>query len=209
MLGSFKNISVGIINLGSCNLFSIYNAFKDIGYNVKILDYKKKINVDILVLPGVGSFPVAMSNIKKNEVDLRIFDHVEKNKTIFGICLGMQLLFEGSFEFGFNKGLSLLRGNVKKIKNNSIRVPNIGWCKLQNIKKNSFIPTQLRGKYLYFVHSFYCDALEKEDIVSLTSLSKFKFCNSVQKKKIFGTQFHPEKSGEFGIKILKNLKTFI
>lgn len=209
MLGSFKNISVGIVNLGSCNLFSIYNAFKDIGYNVKILNCKKKINVDILVLPGVGSFPVVMGNIKKNEVDLRIFEHVEKNKIIFGICLGMQLLFDGSFEFGFNKGLSLLKGNVKKIKHNLIRVPNIGWCKLENIKKNSFIPSQLSNKYLYFVHSFYCDVLEKEDIVSFTSLSKFKFCNSVQKKKIIGTQFHPEKSGELGIKILKNLKNFI
>ena len=210
MLDSNKNIKIEIINLKTNNLYSIFNAIKNEGFKTRIFDLKcKKINSDILIIPGVGSYPKAMDFIKKNHLDNKIKEFREKNKVILGVCLGMQLLFDRSEEFKNTKGLSLIEGKVVKFNNKKLIVPNVGWYKIENLKKNSFISKKLENKYFYFVHSYYCNAKNKNEVVSITKSGQISFCSSVQKKKVFGTQFHPEKSGKDGIEILKSLKKFI
>ena len=131
-----KNISVGITNLEFHNLFSIYHAVKSLGYKVKIYSLEQsKYNCDILIFPGIGSFNSAMKVIKKNNIDFKIKEFLETKKLLFGICLGMQLLFEKSNEFGLTKGLGLIKGNVTNFPKKSFKVSHIGWEKVRLAKK--------------------------------------------------------------------------
>lgn len=208
MLGSNnKKISVGIINLEFHNLFSIYHAVKSLGYKVKIYKLKQsKYNCDILIFPGIGSFNSAMKVIKKNNIDQKIKEFLETKKLLFGICLGMQLLFEKSNEFGFTKGLGLIGGNVKNFPKKNFKVPHIGWERLKIVKKNYFLSNK---EYYYFVHSFFCNPKNEKTILTYTNYQGFDYCSSIYHKNIFATQFHPEKSGRSGLKILKNMKSLI
>lgn len=209
---NFKKIKIGIIDLKSHNLFSIFQATKNIGYNVTtISNYKQIIKKDIIILPGVGSFKHAMKHLKDLGVDYELKNFVlKKNKCLFGICLGMQLLFSSSEEFGFSKGLNLIEGRVRKLKARSrnIKIPHVGW---NNIKKknHNFIPKNLLKHKYYFTHSFYCEPINKEEIHTETYYGGNFFCSSIFSNKVVGTQFHPEKSGMAGLKILKNLKKII
>jgi glutamine amidotransferase len=168
-----------------------------------------KIDTDILVIPGVGAFPKAINFLKKNKLDKKIKEFNDKNKVIFGICLGMQLLFDSSSEFGDHKGLSLISGTVEKIDKKLINVPNIGWFPITHTNKNFFLPNQLNNEFFYFVHSYYCNPKNQKNIIATTKISKFNFCSAVQKEKIIGTQFHPEKSGDKGMQILRNLYKWV
>jgi glutamine amidotransferase len=209
MLGTYNKISVGIINLGFNNIFSILNSLKNIGYKVKLIELsQKKIEADILLLPGVGSFPRAMNFLKKYHLNDKINTFNERKKLIFGICLGMQLLFDNSEEFGYTKGLGLISGNVKELDKNLIKKPNIGWFPT-NIKRNFLMKFNFSKEMFYFVHSLYCKPVDKNNIVATTVINKFSFCSIVKYKNILGCQFHPEKSGEKGIMFLKSLKKFI
>ena len=201
-----KKIKIKIIDLGLNNIFSLYHALNDIGFKVSILDINNnKIDTDILVIPGVGAFPKAMNFLKKNNLDKKIKEFNDKNKVIFGICLGMQLLFDSSSEFGDHKGLSLISGTVEKIDKKLINVPNIGWFPTTHANRNFFLPNRLNNEFFYFVHSYYCNPKDQKNIITTTKISKFNFCSAVQKEKIIGTQFHPEKSGDKGMQILRNL----
>jgi len=205
-----KKISISIINLKLNNIYSIYNALTECGYKVKIIeDNVKKISSDIMIIPGVGSFPKAMDYLKKNSLDKIIEEFNFSKKPIIGICLGMQLLFEKSNEFSNCKGLSLLNGEVLKIKNKNLRVPNIGWSKIKLLKKSKVIKDNSNNNFFYFVHSYHCKPKNFSNILSLTNLNKFKFCSSVQKNNLLGMQFHPEKSGLEGLKIINNFKNLI
>ena len=208
-MSEIKNnkISVGIINLEFHNLFSIFHAIKSLGYKVKIFNHNQSsYNTDILILPGVGSFNFAMKKIKKNSIDEKIKNFLFKKKLLFGICLGMQLLFEESDEFGFSKGMGLISGKVKKFPLKKVKVPHIGWEKIEI--KNNF--NLLRNdSYYYFVHSHFCQPRQKNIIHSVTNYQGFKYCSSIQSNNIFATQFHPEKSGKSGLKILNKMKIFL
>ena len=206
---TYNKIKVGIIDYKINNLFSIFNAFRDIGYKTSIIDvdFKNYNKYDLIVLPGVGSFGSAMKIIKKNKIDHKIKEYTEKNNFFFGVCLGMQLLFETSNEFETTSGLGLLKGTVNKLDNSkNFPIPHIGWNKAINSKKNILIEND---KNFYFVHSYYCKPSDKKNIISKTVYGKNKFCSSIQNKNIIATQFHPEKSGIQGIRLLKNFKKII
>lgn len=204
---SKKKISVGIINLELHNLFSIFHAMKILDYNVRVYNLQQsKYNSDILILPGVGSYNAAMKIIKKNHIDEKVKEFLNKKKLLFGICLGMQLLFEKSNEFGSTQGMGLIKGSVKKFPNKALKIPHIGWEKIKKTKNVNFLSDK---DYYYFVHSFYCNPSNKNSILSYTNYQGFNYCSSVYTNNIFATQFHPEKSGKSGLKILNNLKKFI
>ena len=205
---TYNKIKIGIIDYKLNNLFSIYNGIKKIGYNTSIIEvnidnYKK---YDIVILPGVGSYDSAMRYIKYYNINQKLYEFLsKKNKLLFGICLGMQLLFEKSFEFKNTKGLCLIEGSVKKlIEDKWNPVPHIGWNNVMNVKKNIF--ELKKSKNFYFVHSFYCDPKNKKNVITETKYGRNKFCSVVQTKNILATQFHPEKSGLTGIDLLKKLK---
>ncbi len=208
-MSEIKNnkISVGIINLEFHNLFSIFHAIKSLGYKVKIYSLENvNYNSDILILPGVGSFNFAMKKIKKNHIDEKIREFLNRKKLLFGICLGMQLMFEESNEFVSTKGLGLIAGKVENFPKNKVKVPHIGWEKIKRTQKINFVSDE---KYYYFVHSYFCKPDNKKKILSLTNYRGFEFCSSIYSENILATQFHPEKSGNAGLNILNNMKKLI
>ena len=194
---------VSIIDSGTSNLFSIKNAIRKVGIDAKITSKRSEINKsDILILPGVGSFKQAMHNLNKTKIIKPIKDHIISGKRFLGICLGFQLLFERSSEFGNTKGLSVLKGSIElfdKKKVNSI--PHVGWNRILEKKNHKYLKS---NEFYYFVHSFYVKPKNKSIIYTTTSADKFNFCSSIIYKNIFGCQFHPEKSGKQGLTFLKN-----
>mgnify|MGYP006113948665 CR=1 FL=1 len=204
-----KKLSIGIIDLTINNMFSIYRSCLKAGYKTEIIDIKKnKLNYDIIILPGVGAFKSGMKFLKKNHLDEKLYNYLERpNAFIYGICLGMQLLFNKSYEFTKTKGLGLIDGEVVKFKNINVDSTHLGWNKLniknKDLKKNF---KKFENKYFYFIHSYYAKPKLKKNIFANSQHGSKIFCSIVKKKNIFGTQFHPEKSGPMGIEFLKNLK---
>ena len=199
---------IGIVNLGSHNLFSIFQAIKNLNHEVKIINQSKEIKrFDIIILPGVGTFNNAINllNSKKMTSEIREFSK-KKNKKIIGICLGMQLMLSEGTEFGKKQGLNLIQGDVLKL--DKIK-PNIGWKKLElNINKSyNSLNAILKKNYFYFVHSFYCKLKDKNLIKAKFDIKKNQYCGIFIKKNLIGIQFHPEKSGEPGLKLLKVILT--
>jgi glutamine amidotransferase len=206
--------NVVIVDYGHGNLFSINQACIQVGYNPIITSNSQDIiNADSLILPGVGAFKIAMTElINKNLVE-PISEYVKKGNYLMGVCLGMQLLFETSEEFGNHKGLGFIKGKVEKFpesyNNNKLRVPHIGWNNIQknNIQSN-WDSTPLKEiseqNYFYFIHKYYAKPTFEDNILSISHYQEMKFCSSVQSDNIFGFQFHPEKSAEQGISIYKN-----
>ena len=202
-----------IIDYKVGNYFSLINALKKC--NVKFIvsnDEKEIQKSDALILPGVGSFKVGMNNLKELNLVEPINNHFYKKKKILGICLGMQLLFDSSEEFGFTKGLGLIKGNIKKLPKKTIEgkkniIPNMSWAK---IKKNKLETDSLllkdidESSFFYFVHSFYAQTDKKENIIAYSNFFGLDFAAAVCEQNTFGTQFHLEKSGDDGIKILNN-----
>ncbi len=209
-MSTFKNIKVGIIDYKLNNLFSIYNALRKIGYKTNIIDLNVRNykTYDLVVLPGVGSYSHAMDYIKKFNIDKKIYDFISKKESLlFGICLGMQLLFEESSEFKNTKGLGIISGFVENLKNDKkTPVPHIGWNNLINLRNNDL---RIKKKNFYFIHSLYCKPKDKKVILTETKYGKNNFCSSIYHKNIFATQFHPEKSGHNGIELLKQIKNMI
>lgn len=208
-MSEYKKIKVNIVNLGFNNTFSIFQAFRSLGCKVKLIDKIDKNKSDLLVLPGVGSFAKGMKTLREKSFDTYIQDYTSNNNNkMLGICLGMQLFFSESCEFGKTSGLNLISGKVKKISNKVNKVPHIGWNTIKISKKNNFFNNN--NKQFYFVHSYYCEPKNKKLILSETNLEKLNFCSSVITDNLIGVQFHPEKSSIAGINLLKNiLKYFI
>jgi glutamine amidotransferase len=211
-----KDIIVIDYKLG--NLFSVKHACIHVGLNPIVTSDKEIIkNAKAVILPGVGAFSDAMDNLGKLDLVSPIKDLVDKNIPLMGICLGLQLLFEESEEFGKSKGLGLIKGVVKKFPNDlngrKIRVPNIGWNTVYHNNTEKWTCSPLSGisqnSYMYFVHSFYVDPENKEDILSLTKYEEIEYCSSVSRGNIFATQYHPEKSSVLGLEIYKNWTKFI
>ena len=141
------------------------------------------------MLPGVGSYAKGMNSLKEKNFDKYIQDYVSDNNKILGICLGMQLFFSESCEFGKTKGLNLISGKVRKISNKTNKVPHIGWNTVKTIKKNNYFNNN--DKQFYFVHSYYCEPKHKDLLLGETNLEKLNFCSAVVTKNLIGFQFHP------------------
>ncbi len=195
---------IGIISCNVNNLFSISNAFKKLDC-LPIISNDKKVLIgcDMLVLPGVGAFNVAMQNIIKQNVDTTISDFLKTGKIFLGICLGFQLLFEQSEEFKKTKGLGLVKGDVVSLDKNKMIVPHVGWNNVETTNKNNSIPKNMNS--FYFVHSYYAKPKNLADIFCSTEYGNLKFCSGIKKNNLYGIQFHPEKSGKNGINFLSNL----
>ena len=196
---------LGIIDYNMGNLASVYNACSKFTKDVKIVKEPNEIkNLDKLILPGVGAYKDAMEHLENSNLKNAIIDFANSGKPLLGICLGMQLLFDSSEEFGYTKGLGLIEGEVVKFDKDKmqedLKIPHMGWNKIIN-KKNSLFK-DLKDPYLYFVHSFHAKT-KKEYIIGETTYG-YNFVSAVNKNNIFGFQPHPEKSHNNGLKILEN-----
>lgn len=202
-----------IIDYGMGNLKSVRNALNFLGLDNKISSDEEDIkNAKALILPGVGAFPDAMDTIEKLYLDKIIKEEVRKGKPLLGICLGMQLLFEKSFEGIERKGLGLLKGSIVKMKNdkeNNIKIPHIGWNSLIYNKNDELISSIDEGNFVYYVHSYFAQGYNDEDLVTYSEYGENKIPGIVRCKNIMGAQFHPEKSGTIGLSILKNFGELI
>lgn len=201
LLGVFV---ITIIDYGIGNLGSVQNMFKKIGENSLITsDINDIKNASKLLLPGVGSFDKAMENINKLGFFSVIKEKVIIDQTpIMGICLGMQLLLEGSEE-GNSAGFGFIDGTAKKFDNKELLVPHMGWNVVTEEKKNKLYTNMDENRRFYFVHSFAVECNHKEDILTSTVYGK-KFVSSFSKDNIVGVQFHPEKSHRYGMQLFKN-----
>ncbi len=192
-----------IINYGVGNVLSIKRSLDYLGMKSVITNDKKKIkDCSHLILPGVGAFSSAMKLLKEGGLDQVIKDFANTGKPVLGICLGMQLLFEESYEFGKWKGLNILPGKVTKINIKNENIPIVGWFKIKSKNKNFL--EKYNGKYLYLVHSYECRPKRKKDEIGIYRINKNKILCAVKNKNILGFQFHPEKSSFDGLQILKD-----
>jgi len=209
-----KPYKIAVIDYQLSNMFSIKNALSILGFEVEITsDYSTILSCDGAILPGVGSFPEAIDNIKELNLDNAIKDFIASGKTFVGVCLGFQLLFDKSDEIEDTFGLGILPGEVKSFLalNDRIRVPHVGW---NNVKKkqmlninNNLNPLKKFNdeEYFYFIHSCYVKPMDNNDIYTSTQYGGIDFCSSILKENIFACQFHPEKSGKKGIRLLSEI----
>ncbi|PID47284.1 MAG: imidazole glycerol phosphate synthase subunit HisH [Proteobacteria bacterium] len=198
---------IGIVDYNVGNLQSAINAFSKIGANARLEKEPEKLKkYDKLVLPGVGAYGDAMQSLEQTGMGQATLEYAKSGKCILGICLGMQLLFEKSYEFGETNGLGLIKGEVVEFDKakfeSSLKVPHMGWNSLKITKKTPLFSGLEDEFYLYFVHSFHVNCDEKY-IIGKTNYG-YEFASAVQKENIFGFQPHPEKSHENGLKILSN-----
>lgn len=204
-----------IIDYKLGNLFSVNQSLRNIGLDIKISSDPIDIqHADAIVLPGVGAFKDAMDNLTQLDMVSHLKNAIEIDKKPFlGICLGLQLLFTESEEFGSSYGLDIVKGRVKKIekvdpKGNKLKIPHIAWNNIFQPEGRSWNGSPLEdipdGKDMYFVHSYYIEPLDKTIVLSETSYGNFTYASSIYRQNVFACQFHPEKSAEDGLKIYKN-----
>lgn len=194
---------IAIVDYGMGNLKSVVNALDSLDVQSIITSDKKTIlNSEGIILPGVGAFPDAIDSIRSAGIDKTLEDAVNMGKPILGICLGMQLLFDESEEVKISKGLGFLKGKIKKM-DIGLKVPHMGWNSLKYEKTSPILDGIEENSFVYFVHSYYA-VVEEEGILNAYADYEVKVPAVVSKGNVFGIQFHPEKSGEVGLKILKN-----
>lgn len=199
---------VAIIDFKLGNIYSVVQACNEIGLDVLVTsNYHEIMNSDGVILPGVGAFGDAMNNLQEEGLIDSIKDFISTGKPFMGICLGLQLLFTESDEFGKHKGLDVIKGKVVKFDNSKLKVPQIGWNTIYN-KENKWSNTPLeatnQNEFMYFVHSYYVKPNDEEYVLTKTNYSNLEYCSSIKKDNIFATQFHPEKSGKKGLEIYRN-----
>jgi len=215
-----KRKKVAIIDYELSNLFSVKHACEHVGLDAEITsNVKDLLDVDGIILPGVGAFGDAMKNLNKHNLVPAIKEFVESGKPFMGVCLGMQLIFSESNEFGVHKGLNLIEGGVKKFPNkigkHLLKVPQIGWNRINtpDNAKSIWEGTCLRdvkgGQFMYFVHSYYVVPKDNKNILAKTNYEGVEYASAVLKNNIFAVQFHPEKSAEEGLKIYKRFSESI
>ena len=197
---------VGIIDYGVGNLFSLQSSFAAIGQDVMVSSDPEILRkADHILLPGVGAFEDAVKKLRASGLDQMVYEAVKAGKPMMGICLGMQMLFEKSFEYGEHEGLGLLKGQVIPMAGllpEDLKVPHMGWNALQITNLCSKLLTNTKeGDYVYFVHSYFASGCE-ESLAAQTEYGQL-LTAAVEKDNVFGCQFHPEKSGEVGLDILR------
>lgn len=195
---------IAIIDYGVGNLFSLKCSFAAIGETAVVSGDPKVIkSADKLVLPGVGAFRDAARKLKENGLFALVREEAESGKPLLGICLGMQLLFERSYEDGVFEGLGLLKGEVRPIASvipAGLKIPEIGWNALQIVRESPILANTKEGDSVYFVHSY--AAMDAPDVIAVTEYGAM-LTAAVAKENVYGCQFHPEKSGPAGLRILK------
>jgi glutamine amidotransferase len=194
-----------IIDYGVGNLLSLKYALEKVGLNTTVgLSTRQIKKADAIALPGVGNFSAAA--VKLDAVKEELVDAVESGTPIFGICLGLQLFFPESEE-GAGKGLAFFEGKTVRLPN-SVKVPHMGWNTLRIVKQNQFFEGVDDESYVYFVHSLYPVPVDKEIVCAETDYGA-TFTSAIAAKNVYGTQFHPEKSGDIGLRILKNFAKIV
>lgn len=196
---------IAIIDYGAGNIQSVYKALKFIDCECKITSDKNEIlYADGAVLPGQGEFGDCMKSITESGIKDTVIEFINSGKPFLGICVGLQLLFEKSEESPDTEGLGVFKGTIKRIPNGEgLKIPHMGWNSIEIKNGGGLLKGVNSGEYFYFVHSYYLDADDK-DIVSSQTEYGVKIDASVSKDNVLATQFHPEKSGEAGLKLLRN-----
>ena len=196
---------IGLIDYGMGNLFSVQQAFKRLNQPLDVIsDIQALISCDALILPGVGAFDPAMINLSNTDLIPSIIDWVNNGKPLLGICLGLQLLFESSEE-GDLKGLGVIKGHIRRLpEENNERIPHIGWSPIYKTNECPVLKNYPDSNWMYFVHSYSAFPLEKENTVASTRFGRTEVSSIVWHKNTFACQFHPEKSGVAGQKLILN-----
>ena len=196
---------IAIIDYGVGNLFSLQSSFAAIGQEAAVTRDAEAIRrADRLILPGVGAFQDAAEKLRRSGMDRAVKEEAAKGKPLLGICLGMQMLFERSYEYGVHEGLGLLKGEIRPIAEKipaGLKIPQMGWNSLKIVKDSPLLKYSRDGEYVYFVHSYSATACE-DSLLAVTEYGA-DLTACVGKGNVFGCQFHPEKSGETGLRILK------
>jgi glutamine amidotransferase len=195
---------IAIINYGLGNLHSVQKAVANVGGAAVVTDDAQEImGADKVILPGVGAFADGMKGLESRGLVPVVQMLPAQGKPLLGICLGMQLLFEESEEQGQNQGLGLLAGKVVLFQHPGVKVPQIGWNQVQVSKPSGLMSGIKDGDYFYFNHGYYCIPEDANDVLTMTDYG-VSFASSVERETIIGVQFHPEKSQQIGLQILKN-----
>ena len=197
---------IGIIDYGVGNLFSLKSSFASLGQEVIVsVDAETLTRADRLVLPGVGAFADAAKKLREAGLDQFVIRQVAEGKPLLGICLGMQMLFEKSYEYGEHRGLGILKGQVIPMAGKvdpMLKIPHMGWNQLKKLNSQSRLLADVDdGEFVYFVHSFFATDCD-QSIAAVTDYS-IPLTAAVEQGNVFGCQFHPEKSGTVGLRILK------
>ena len=196
---------IAIIDYGVGNLFSLKSSFAAIGQEAAVTSDPEEIRrADRVILPGVGAFQDAAKKLQASGMDLVVKEQAAKGKPLLGICLGMQLLFEKSFEYGEHEGLGLLQGEIRPIEERipkGLKSPQMGWNSLRILRDSPLLKNTRDGDYVYFVHSY--SAVNCEDSLLAVTNYGTALTACVGKGNVYGCQFHPEKSGEVGLRMLK------
>ena len=196
---------VAIIDYGVGNLFSLCSSFAAIGAEAEITSDPERIRrADRVILPGVGAFGDAAEKLRETGLDQAVKEEAARGKPLMGICLGMQLLFDRSFEYGEHEGLGLLKGEIRPIAERipaELKIPQMGWNALKIVRESPLFRYTKDGEYVYFVHSF--SAVNCEESLLATTEYGAELTACAGKGNVFGCQFHPEKSSETGLRMLK------
>lgn len=202
---------IAVIDYGVGNLFSLLSSLNYVGLDTKLTNNIEEIkNAKGIILPGVGAFRDAIGNLEKYGLKETLINEAKNGKPFLGICLGMQMLFEKSYEYGEYKGLGLINGTVEEIKkyipeNSDLKIPHMGWNSLiinERFKDDKILKDVDNNEYVYYVHSYFA----KTDTKNIVTYSEYgtKIPGIVKNENVYGMQFHPEKSGDTGLKLLKN-----
>ena len=196
---------IAIVDYGVGNLFSLKSSFAAIGADAVVTSDPEALRrADKILLPGVGAFGDAADKLRESGLDRVVREEAERGKPLMGICLGMQLLFERSYEYGEHLGLGLLKGEIRPIAERipaGLKIPQMGWNALKIVRESPLFRYTKDGEYVYFVHSY--SAVKCEDSLLASTEYGAELTACVGKGNVFGCQFHPEKSGEVGLRMLK------
>ncbi len=204
----YNKTMIAIVDYGMGNLRSVEKGFLKIGVDARVVSDSKSVDdARAIVLPGVGAFRDCMRNLKEMSLTESVVRSIQKGKPYLGICLGLQVLFTESEEFGVHNGFDILKGKVVRFRSR-LKIPHMGWNNVKILKRPPIFDGIPDGSFFYFVHSFY---VVPDDVNTIATTTEYgiNFTSTVWKENIFATQFHPEKSQEVGLKILKNFGDFV
>ncbi|RMD51848.1 MAG: imidazole glycerol phosphate synthase subunit HisH [Nitrospirae bacterium] len=191
------------------NLRSVEKGCKKVGLNVIVTNSPEDVEAaDAIILPGVGAFRDCMEELRRLNLVETIINSIKHGKPYLGICLGLQILFKESEEFGLYRGLGIIEGRVIRFPHNELKVPHMGWNSIKIVRRNQLLEGIEDGSYFYFVHSYYVKP-ENEDVVSTTTEYGITFTSMIHRDNIFAVQFHPEKSQTLGLKMLYNYGKYV